>query len=153
MWIEGGETGPVEHSHYRGQRSSSQARLRPADWRMGKVGRVEQVTGWHSVFTRVRWECVLQASSGGIARERGSQAPARGDEARTLPLEYYTRGQQSPPRGGSTSLERETKFHPIVNKLGRGSSTLTSVEQVWSEDQVVILSKIGDLLSEVECLQ
>ena len=79
--------------------------------------------------------------------------PAQGDEARTLPLEYYTRGQQSLPQGGSTSLERETKFHPIVNKLGQGSSTLTSVEQVWSEDQAVVSSKIGDLLSEVECLQ
>ena len=153
MWIEGGKTGPVERSHYRGQHSLSQARLRPADWRMGKVGRVEQVTEWHSAFTHIRWECVLQTSSGGITRERGSQVPARGDEARTLPLEYYTRGQQSPPWGGSTSLERETKFHPIVNKLGRGSSTLASVEQVWSEDQAVVSSKIGDLLSEVECLQ
>ena len=51
------------------------------------------------------------------------------------------------------SLEQETKFHLIVNKLGRGSSTLASVEQVWSEDQAVVSSKIGDLLSEVECLQ
>ena len=51
------------------------------------------------------------------------------------------------------SLERETKFYLIVNKLRQGSSTLTSVEQVWSEDQVVVLLKIGDLLSEVECLQ
>ena len=153
MWIEGGETGPVERSHYRGQRSSSQARLRPADWRMGKVGRVEQVTGWHLVFTCVCWECILQTSSGGITREWGSQAPAQGNEARTLPLEYYARGQQSPPRGGSTSLEWETKFHPIVNKLGRGLSTLASVEQVWSENQAVVSLKIGDLLSEVECLQ
>ena len=79
--------------------------------------------------------------------------PARGDEARTLPLKYYARGQQLPPQGGSTSLERETKFHPIVNKLGQGLSTLASVEQVWSEDQAVVSSKIGDLLSEVECLQ
>ena len=121
MWIEGGETGPVERSHYRGQCSSSQARLRPADWRMGKVGRVEQVTGWHSVFTHIRQECVLQTSSRGITREWGSQMWAQGDKARTLPLEYYTREQWSLPWGRSTSFEQEqTKIHLIVSKLGRG---------------------------------
>ena len=134
MWIEGGKTGPVKRSHYRGQCSLSQARLRPADWRMGKVSRVEQVTGWRSIFTHVRWECLLQTSSGGIARERGSQTRARGNEAGTLPLGHYARGQQSPPRGGSTSFERgETKVRPIGSKLGRSSvhTRFSRTSAVW----------------------